>query len=426
MGLIGNLIKSERINQSMKQNVLAKGICSPSYLCKIENNQVEPSIEILQLLFNRLNLTIDLINTSTINNQNYRDELFYIYQEVIQKRTISYTKEKLTYLRDNQSNYLSKDLFFTFKLIELYLLLIIVKDPKDVELHIAIISKNEKNFDREQAYLYEKCLGIYYYKSNQLSAASEALHKALENLPIGPFGNYEKADLTYMSALTKLASNQFIQSIEFLEYPKDFFMNNVNFPRIIECLLIEGIANQKLKNLEKARDIYIKALRMTENTMPNTSIAVIYQNLGSVNSSLGYLEESLDYYFKSYELKATHEQQLITILSIIQIYSKLENYTAMETWINQGLALVENREIFKPYYYHFKMYHHLFIQFGDLKFINKALNYFEHVNDSRHVYKYGLKIAELFKQQQKYKLAAHYYKRATFNNNQSVRYWEDL
>lgn len=410
----------------MKQNVLAKGICSPSYLCKIENNQVEPSTEILQLLFQRLNIDIDLINKSSINNHKYRDELLFIYQEVIQKRTFQFTKEKLTYLRDNQSNYFAKDQFFTFKLIELYLLLILVKDPKDVELHIDLLSKNEINFDREQAYLYQKCLGIYYYNSNQLSAASKSLDNARKNLPAGEFENYEKADLIYMAALTKLANNQFIQSIELLEYPKEFFMNIINFPRIIECLLIEGIANQKLKNLEKARNIYTKALKLTENSMQNTSIAVIYQNLGSVNSSLGYLEESLDYYFKSYELKATHEKKLITILSIIQVYSKLENYTAMDTWINKGLELVENRENFKSYYYHFKMYHHLFIQFGDLKFINKALNYFEHENDSRHVYKYGIKIAELFKQQKKYKLATQYYERATFTNIQNVRYWEDL
>lgn len=424
--MIGNLIKSERASHGIKQKNLAKGICSTSYLSKIENNQVEPSPEILRLLYNRLNLNLELIYTDEMKLHFYRDELFSIYEEVIQKRTASFTEEKLTYLRDHQSNYLSKELFFNFKLLQLYLLLILNKEPKEIELQIATLSNDKQRFDRTQSYLYEKCIGIYYYNKNQLSAAEAAFDRAGQKLPIEHFGDYEKADLAYMNALAKLANNQFIQCITLLEYPLTYFLNHVSFSRLIECFIIEGIAHQKLGNLERAHQIYIKALKMAENSMQNTSIAMIYQNLGSVNSSIGNLEESLEYFFKSYKLKLTTEKRCISIFSIIQIYSKLDDYAEMEKWIKKGLVLVESLESYKSYYYHFKMYHHLFIQFGDLKFINEALNYFEQVNDLRHVYKYGIKIAELLKKQRKYKQATYYYERATFSNNQNVRYWEDL
>ncbi|MGL6031822.1 MAG: helix-turn-helix domain-containing protein [Kurthia gibsonii] len=40
---IGHIIRKERLNQNMKQSYLAKDICSPSYLSKIENNSTQPS-----------------------------------------------------------------------------------------------------------------------------------------------------------------------------------------------------------------------------------------------------------------------------------------------------------------------------------------------------------------------------------------------
>ncbi|WP_274309797.1 helix-turn-helix domain-containing protein [Solibacillus daqui] len=424
--MLGNLIKSERIKQGKKQNVLAKGICSTSYLSKIENNQVAPNSEILQLLANRLNLNLDLAKSDLENHHVYHEEFFSIYKEVIQKRSTSYTKEKLSYLSDKRSNYFSKETFFDFKLLQLYLLLIIGTNFDEIDSQIAVLSSNVQSLDHKQSYLFEKCLGIHCYNNNQFSRACDAFDRAAQKLPFEQFGEIEKADLAYIRSLALLANNQYFQCIECLTYPTQYFMNKVNFSRLIECLLIEGIAHQKLKNLEKAQEIYSKALKLAENTQYSNFIPVIYQNLGSVNSSLGNLEEALDYFFKSFEMKVTLEKQLITIFSIIQIYSKLENYVIMETWINRGISLIENHENYKSYYYHFKLYYHLFIQFDDLKFINEALSHFENKNDARHVYKYGIKVAELLRKQQKYKLATHYYERATFTNNQNVRYWEDL
>lgn len=412
--------------QGKKQNVLAKGICSASYLSKIENNQVAPNSEILQLLANRLNLNLDLAKSDSENHHVYHEEFFSIYKDVIQNRSTSYIKEMLSYLSDKQSNNFSKETFFDFKLLQLYLLLIIETNCDEIDSQIAVLSGNVQSFDHKQDYLFEKCLGIQCYNNNQFSRACEAFDRAAQKLPFEQFGEIEKADLAYIRSLALLANNQYFQCIECLTFPTQYFMNKVHFSRLIECLLIEGIAHQKLKNLEKAREIYSKALKLAENTQYNNFIPVIYQNLGSVNSSLGNLEEALDYYFKSYEMKVTLEKQLITIFSVIQIYSKLENYATMKTWIDKGVSLVENREKYRSYDYHFKLYDQLFIQLDDLNFIHEAISHFENIKDTRHVYKYGIKVAELLKQQQKYKLATHYYERATFSKNQNVGYWEDL
>jgi transcriptional regulator with XRE-family HTH domain len=54
--LLGILIKRERMAQNMSQEALAAGICSPSYLSKIENGTVECSSELYRLLFHALSI----------------------------------------------------------------------------------------------------------------------------------------------------------------------------------------------------------------------------------------------------------------------------------------------------------------------------------------------------------------------------------
>ena len=59
MNYQGFLIYRTRIQRSWNQAGLCKGICTVSYLSKIETGKTEPSEEILQQLMARLELKID-------------------------------------------------------------------------------------------------------------------------------------------------------------------------------------------------------------------------------------------------------------------------------------------------------------------------------------------------------------------------------
>lgn len=52
--ILGSLIKLNRLNQKMSQQALCEGICVPSYLSKIENGEVIPSLDMIKLLFDEL------------------------------------------------------------------------------------------------------------------------------------------------------------------------------------------------------------------------------------------------------------------------------------------------------------------------------------------------------------------------------------
>lgn len=75
------IIKNERLRRKQTLEELAKGICSISYLCKLENNAIKPSEDYVKALLERVD-----VNYDEISKKNYDKELFkaiklYFYQD---------------------------------------------------------------------------------------------------------------------------------------------------------------------------------------------------------------------------------------------------------------------------------------------------------------------------------------------------------
>ena len=54
--MIGYLLKSRRLAKGMDQQTLCRGVCSVSYLSKIENGRADAGEDVLRLLFGRLGI----------------------------------------------------------------------------------------------------------------------------------------------------------------------------------------------------------------------------------------------------------------------------------------------------------------------------------------------------------------------------------
>ena len=96
MNNIGLLIKMSRIQQNMKQVTLAKGICSTSYLSKIENNQTVPSEDVIKLLIDRLD--IDYWSISLEEENQFMNQLLNLYKKSIIERNKNHIDEEITKL----------------------------------------------------------------------------------------------------------------------------------------------------------------------------------------------------------------------------------------------------------------------------------------------------------------------------------------
>lgn len=75
MPYAGFLIRRERMQRNWSQEGLCRGICTVSYLSKIEQGKAQPSDEVLALLFARMGLTWHAANGAALVEQGY-DALF--------------------------------------------------------------------------------------------------------------------------------------------------------------------------------------------------------------------------------------------------------------------------------------------------------------------------------------------------------------
>ncbi len=154
MNNIGLLIKMARIQQNMKQVSLAKGICSTSYLSKIENNQTIPSEDVLQLLLERLDL--DYEDLSTEQELKFLSELYSLYKEAIIERNKSEITERLTTYNKRNFLFVDESNFFTYNLYLFRLYLITEADVDKVKNLMNALDQMQEKFDERQHFIFNK------------------------------------------------------------------------------------------------------------------------------------------------------------------------------------------------------------------------------------------------------------------------------
>ena len=104
---IGSVIKHYRLERNLTLEDTAKDICSISYLCKVENNQIVPSKSILPNLITRLNIKEEEFKPSYNN---------FSYQEIIKENKVS---EEMLKKLSNKRNYKAKLIYYAYYVLNL-------------------------------------------------------------------------------------------------------------------------------------------------------------------------------------------------------------------------------------------------------------------------------------------------------------------
>ncbi|WP_391204488.1 tetratricopeptide repeat protein [Psychrobacillus sp. L4] len=428
---IGHFIKEERIKQQMKQIYLAQDICSASYLSKIENNEISPSKEILDLLLEKLSITIDSLNLTPpdIEDNNIKFELLEVYREVTINRDIEFAKEKIKYYYDNRFLFFNEEVIHTYNLTMIRLILSDKDNLQLLDLYLKPIQSDYHLLTSNELYLLRKFEGIHFFHLNNYK---EALIKFEEALSIGydkPEMSWEMADFYYMYSLANLSDNQYINALKFSEKSLKYFIENLQFRRAIECYTVQAISYKMSNKYDEAINIYLKSILIIEKIDLKEYKPLIFHNLGSLYSSLGDFTKAIEYYLKSLELKT--KEHLITIFSLIQVYSKINNKKEIIKWINLGLDMTENDSYSVKYKYHFLFYKEIHSdenQKENVDLMSSIISFFEFKNDYRHAYKYCIKLGDVLINRNMYKKASIFYKKAIDFKNKHLNhtYWEDI
>ncbi|WP_449539545.1 helix-turn-helix domain-containing protein [Ferdinandcohnia sp. Marseille-Q9671] len=406
---IGSRIRFFRIQNNLTQEELAQEIISISYLSKIENNQTSASIEVLELLCDRLG--IKLIEHEEITKLK---ELHDWYHMMIARKREDVVTYYETYEKDKNPSDSRVAIFFV--LFELRYLLF-VNQLEKAEDQIKKIDLFRDIFDIKMNYFYEKFIAQFYYLKNQFSIASEH-YKIAEDILTSSvhFESWETADLYYYKGLNNNRMGKLALSIVYIQKALAIYQSLYDLKRSAECQILLGICYEKIDEFEMAEENYLLATKVAEGIKDTSLLGLIQHNRGVLFSKLGRSNEAIEQYLCSLENKEEHMvvSRLRSIHGIIEEYYKVEDVKNCRKWLEKGFALVENNSTLPEFKIHFIYYDYLLNKSEKLtKFIEKdALPYFEGIDHHLQVAYYAEELAKNYQDHHKYKLASYYFSKA--------------
>jgi len=429
MNNIGLLIKMARIQQNMKQVSLAKGICSTSYLSKIENNQTIPSEDVLQLLLERLKL--DYEDLSTEQELKFLAELYLLYKEAVIERNKSEIIDKLPTYSKRNFLFIDESNFFTYNLYLFRLYLITDTDIDTVKNLMNALEQMQEKFDDRQHFLFNTNTGLLFYLDQQYKVSRKHLEISLDQIGTSHLEEWEVADFYNALSISYLSNNHLLNTIEYSTKALNFYKDNLIFKRAIDCYIVIGIAQTLTAKYKSAEENYLLAKKLVSDLNFKEYEGIITQNLGFLYSQQNNHIKAIEYYSMSLNTTNDIKGYLLTIFSIIKEYSKQKNINEILDWCNKGFELLQKNPDEKniSYYYHFKIYSVMHNNnLKDENLYKTSIEHFESSKDYRHANIYAIKLAELYSFHRKYKNSSLTYQKALEYqfSQKSITYLEEL
>ena len=426
---IGQLIKLERQRQNMKQEVLASGICVPSYLSKIENDNVLPSEDIKQSLLRRLNITMDLVNLDARKekliqfNQEFRD----ILNNRDRQKAKTFIIDLQQYINDHPLN----PERLTLLIMETRLMLMVPEYVAGTKSNLALIDEFKKELTTEQLFYYYCIQGISAYQNNQFRLASQIFTQVFTLIKSYRMEEWEMAELYYLAGLSLLSESRYILAIDYVKEALAFYNQEILIERSIECIIILGIAQKNTGILNDALSTFEKAKEINSKIESTKFDGKIEHNLGSCHSLMKHQVKALQYFQESLKLKKDPNDKIITVFSIMKEYHKISDFNNAKIWLNKGLDLLpllteENKRFYQS---HFSIYKAILLEEkGLISVFKEALNYFESKQDYINCYIYCHVLAKKLAEDKQYKQSTIYYEQGfKYHIQQSkVSNWEEL
>ncbi|KMJ58141.1 hypothetical protein AB685_14575 [Bacillus sp. LL01] len=404
---IGSKIKFFRIQKGLKQEDLARGIISVSYLSKIENNLTSPSEEVLRLLCERLGVSLIEQQDDTI-----LQELVSWYKLMTSSESAEIERRYETISKKIQ--FVNTKTYMYFVLFELRYHLYL-KNTEQSRLLIDKLQQFMDIFDIQMHYYFQKFYSIYEYRLNNFVHALEHLKIAEKLLQRNSnFEKSEEADLYYLFGLTYSQTMKEPLSITYTTKALHEFQAIYDFKRSAECQVLLGICYRRIGEYDRSEESYLLAQKLSESLNNIYLQSLIYHNLGKLYSIQGHHMDAIKEYEKSYYLKREDKplSKLTSIYCILLEYDKLGDLSECRKWLQIGQSLLVDPEDAIEYHYYFSIHDSIlkgdFERFDEI-FQEQALPYFQQKDLKEPLIIYAERLAHYYESTYKYKKASYYY-----------------
>lgn len=407
----GNLIKVERMRKNMKQSVLARGICSISYLSKIENNQTSPSETVLELIFERLEIDVPLYYDFSEKVHKTKFEIREILKEAVLSRKEKNHLSKIEAFKTNPVVLQSKELYMTL-MVTLARFGVMPQGNPQYLIELGWV-EDQLDFDDKLRYDILMCLYMYQYQTSDRETTMELLEQVSQRLKNTSMPDWELADMHYIVGALYHRYTDYLQAIENVRASLGYFQENFCLERIIEAHMIIGVSFKRRKRYTVALEHYEKAAKVAGTAKLNNYYGMLYNNMGDIYFLIGDHEKAKQYFLDGFHLKEDKKSKLFSVMSLLEVNVAENDSEGIMNWLEKGYELMEGEEELVEFHYHFDVYlnkykfsnHHEFIES-----LKKAVQYFS-AYDEYYTHKYSLWLSRELRATGKYKLATEYYEK---------------
>ncbi|GAA0316961.1 tetratricopeptide repeat protein [Bacillus carboniphilus] len=406
-----NRIRSYRIQKNITQEELANGIVSTSYLSKIENGSVEPSQEVLNLLYERLGVDLQEINPKNISIQ-----IKKCYRNILLGNETLATDE-LSRLKQKGSLY-EKKFEIKIQLLESRILI----NQQDLDGALRLLSKydrNQESFSIAAKRFYHINKGLIdYYSGNFVDSNAHFLmaEKLIDELS----DNLEIGEIYYFIALTYSQLQKASHSIESTKKALKVYQSTYLQKKCVYCHILLGINYRKIREWDQAEESYQWARTICENFNYHEILDSVEQNLGFLYEKKQDHMKALQCYMNSLRYKQKnqdHSGMILTYMSIVRLYYEKENSREAAYWMEKASSIfAEELNLSKDIFIQYKVYKSLLSSDSDdelEEYLSKeVIPYYTENKSYENIVTYSTILSKLYEKKSRYKPAGVYWKKA--------------
>ncbi|MFD3445861.1 tetratricopeptide repeat protein [Microbacteriaceae bacterium 4G12] len=405
---IGKQIFYRRLQQKMKQEELCQGICSVSYLSKLENGKIEASKEILQLLCTRLEIAVTDLRDIEAEVKEKLDEwqkaFRYQDRKKIEQLYIELSKEIKQVSDFDICNY--------YYLLHIRYLLG-KANVSEAEEQLEKLKKAYKKYTPLQQLLYTYNQGLLYCLQNKWR---QALQHLIETERKARELKYDETGIYYNLALAYSQLKNSYLALYFANIAMEKFRDECKVLNVLHCRTIIAINYMKSGQYEEALRNYENILREAEAFSEKDSIyGITLHNIGFVYYKQQKYEQAKELYLQSLQYKKDDTNYITTIYEIAVQCMYLNEMKEARKWIDEGIVLAEKdvknkKLLLLLFMLKYKYFEQPFLYKEFLE--NEAIPFFSHNGELEELKKAYIELAEYFEQELNFEKSNNYYKLA--------------
>lgn len=411
---LGSFLKLKRIEKNIRQDDLCRGICTPSYLSRIENNHVVADEEIYILLFERLGIAYDQLLESI---EHIDEKIEKWYDSLLNKEEYEVNIEELKGLSiiGGGSTSIKFEIVYCRYLLEHDDLTEVSKVLKNLKQIIKVA--NNRTF-----FLYTNVLLLYYIKTNKFSEAVEAGVELLQLVGYENLANrFELGIFYYNFSLSLKNIYCYEEALIYIEKALKIFKDEYLLERALACHIILGTCYNNSRKWDDA----IATFRLAERILiylpkedQNKYLYIISNNLGNCYEYQGKYNEAINYYLEAIKYVNDDNKSKIQ-LNLIRTYYLKGDIESARLWLKSKQAEEDSR-LSEKYQIQLKIFETITddsLTIDNIINIQKSsINYFLSIKDWKLTVRYSELFANIYESYSHYKQANLLYKLALQTN----------